>query len=146
MWEDTQGDNIVEPLFTDVTIVHRTQDERTITKANGHVQFVGYYDAFEIHPDINDDIYYLTSDNQLKHTAKTRTLKACRAYFQFSDEAQAHQMMLDFGTDIDDPTAIVGTDAISLSTEWYTLSGLRLNGKPTAKGIYLNGGKKVVVK
>ena len=146
MWEDTQGDNIVEPLFTDVTIVHRTQDERTITKANGHVQFIGYYDAFEIHPDINDDIYYLTSDNQLKHTAKTRTLKACRAYFQFSDEAQAHQMMLDFGTDIDDPTAIVGTDAISLSTEWYTLSGLRLNGKPTAKGIYLNGGKKVVVK
>ena len=29
---------------------------------------------------------------------------------------------------------------------WLTLSGVRLNGKPTAKGIYVNGGKKVVIK
>lgn len=29
---------------------------------------------------------------------------------------------------------------------WYTLSGIRLTAKPTAKGIYVNGGKKVVIK
>ena len=29
---------------------------------------------------------------------------------------------------------------------WYTLSGLRLNAQPTAKGIYIRNGKKVVVK
>lgn len=29
---------------------------------------------------------------------------------------------------------------------WYTLSGMRLTAKPTAKGIYVNGGKKVVIK
>ena len=29
---------------------------------------------------------------------------------------------------------------------WYTLDGRKLNGKPTAKGIYINGGRKVVVK
>ena len=29
---------------------------------------------------------------------------------------------------------------------WYTLQGARLNGKPTQRGIYIHGGKKVAVK
>lgn len=30
--------------------------------------------------------------------------------------------------------------------EWYTLGGMRLAGKPTTKGIYVNNGQKVVIK
>ena len=29
---------------------------------------------------------------------------------------------------------------------WYDLSGRKLQGKPTAKGLYINNGKKVVIK
>jgi hypothetical protein len=29
---------------------------------------------------------------------------------------------------------------------WYTISGMKLNGKPTTKGIYIYNGKKVVIK
>ena len=29
---------------------------------------------------------------------------------------------------------------------WYTLDGVRLSGKPTKKGLYINNGKKVVIK
>lgn len=29
---------------------------------------------------------------------------------------------------------------------WYTLDGIRLDGKPTQKGIYVNKGKKVIIK
>ena len=29
---------------------------------------------------------------------------------------------------------------------WYTLNGVKLQGAPTEKGIYINNGKKVVVK
>ena len=29
---------------------------------------------------------------------------------------------------------------------WYDLSGRKLDGKPTQKGLYINGGKKVMVK
>ena len=29
---------------------------------------------------------------------------------------------------------------------WYTLDGLKLNGKPTQKGLYINNGKKVAIK
>ena len=30
--------------------------------------------------------------------------------------------------------------------EWYDLSGRKLDGKPTQKGLYIHNGKKVVVK
>jgi hypothetical protein len=29
---------------------------------------------------------------------------------------------------------------------WYTIGGMKLQGAPTQKGIYINNGKKVVVK
>ena len=32
------------------------------------------------------------------------------------------------------------------STIWYNLAGQKLNGKPSVPGIYINGGKKVLVK
>ena len=32
------------------------------------------------------------------------------------------------------------------SEVWYTLDGVRLSGKPSTKGIYINNGKKVVIK
>ena len=31
------------------------------------------------------------------------------------------------------------------SESWYSISGLKLNGKPTAEGIYIHNGKKIVV-
>ena len=33
-----------------------------------------------------------------------------------------------------------------MSEVWYDLSGRRLNAKPHAKGIYINNGKKIVIK
>jgi hypothetical protein len=29
---------------------------------------------------------------------------------------------------------------------WYDLNGRKLDGKPTQKGIYINGGKKIAIK
>ena len=37
-----------------------------------------------------------------------------------------------------------GSEAVA--DAWYTLDGRRLQGKPTASGIYINNGKKVVIK
>ncbi len=37
-------------------------------------------------------------------------------------------------------------DKQKVDNAWYTLDGRRLAEKPTAKGIYINGGKKIVVK
>ena len=46
----------------------------------------------------------------------------------------------------DDPSAISTIAADSQSNEWYNLNGQKLNGKPVAPGIYINGGKKVIIK
>lgn len=46
-----------------------------------------------------------------------------------------------------EPTGIgVITGEKSGDNVWYTLSGMRLNGEPTIKGIYIYNGKKVLVK
>ena len=51
----------------------------------------------------------------------------------------------DDGTTAIDPARLYDLNA-SLSVAWYDLSGRRLPAKPTAKGVYVIGGKKVVVK
>ena len=33
-----------------------------------------------------------------------------------------------------------------INDSWYTINGVKLNGKPTEKGIYIHRGRKVVVK
>jgi len=39
------------------------------------------------------------------------------------------------------------TGELSFDSEvWYTLDGVRLSGKPTKKGLYINNGRKVVIK
>ena len=37
-------------------------------------------------------------------------------------------------------------DSLSEEGKWFTLDGRRLNGKPTAKGIYIHNGKKTFIK
>ena len=45
-----------------------------------------------------------------------------------------------------EPTAISGVETVVNDGAWYTLSGVKLDGKPTEKGIYICNGKKVVIK
>ena len=44
------------------------------------------------------------------------------------------------------PDAISTIAVDSQSNDWYNLNGQKLNGKPVAPGIYINGGKKVIIK
>lgn len=143
-WGSNEGEDIVNPVFTGVTIDSRT--DRNITKADGHVSFIGYYDAFTVTPS-DDYIYYMTAGNQLKHTAKERVLKACRAYFQFSDEAKSKPFVLDFAEENSATgIAIVGSATAKEKTgDWYTINGVRIE-KPVRKGLYILNGQKVVIK
>ena len=144
-WDNTEGteENIVNPVFPSVTIA--STEGQTITMANGDVKFIGYYDAFNIN-ETNTDIYYMTVDNTLKHTAKARTLLACRAYFRFTEAAAARSFVLDFG---DMTTEISNTEITEITEkvgDWYTLDGVKHGEQPTHKGIYIKDGKKVVIR
>ena len=81
----------------------------------------------------------------------TASVDPFRAYFEPTTTA-AFATSLDIGfVNGDNTTAIQTIDdsipsVINGATEWFTLDGRRLNEKPTAKGIYILNGKKVVVK
>ncbi|MBR4757954.1 MAG: hypothetical protein IK084_04010, partial [Bacteroidaceae bacterium] len=48
---------------------------------------------------------------------------------------------------VDEPTAIRFVSIDNLDGEgWYTLSGIKLNGKPAQKGVYIHNGRKKIVK
>ncbi len=157
MWNKAEGydtadpatRDITEPVFTDVTVVSSPDADRTISLLDGAVKFVGYYDPFGITAD-DTDIYYMTANNTLKHTGVARTLLACRAYFQFSDEsAAARQITLNFGDD--ETTRIIELknsriEELKSEDGWYTVDGVKLDKQPTRKGLYIHNGRKVVIK
>ncbi len=157
MWNKAEGydtadpatRDITEPVFTDVTVVSSPDADRTISLLDGAVKFVGYYDPFGITAD-DTDIYYMTANNTLKHTGVARTLLACRAYFQFSDEsAAARQITLNFGDD--ETTGIIELknsriEELKSEDGWYTVDGVKLDKQPTRKGLYIHNGRKVVIK
>ena len=37
-------------------------------------------------------------------------------------------------------------NSVNDNDAWYTLSGIKLPGKPTANGVYIHGGKKLIIK
>ncbi len=142
--EDTKCPTIIDPVFYGVSVSEENND---FVSDDGHVNFIGYYDAFTVSPSDNPLVYYLTAGNTLKYTTKERTLKACRAYFTFtaSDGGSAN----DFTFDIDFGNGTNSIQDVRTDNEegtWYDLSGRCLNGKPTQKGIYVNEGHKVVIK
>ena len=59
-----------------------------------------------------------------------------------SSHAKAFCVVTDSGA-----TAIHAMDDVESDHKaWYTLQGIRLNGKPTKKGVYIHGGKRIYVK
>ena len=77
----------------------------------------------------------------------TVTVKGGEAYLNVEPVVNASRLTIRFT----DTITISGIDDILLdaaatSGAWYTLQGIRLNGKPGKPGIYVHQGRKVVVK
>jgi hypothetical protein len=72
-------------------------------------------------------------------------IKGFRAYFVLDDPAAVRSISMDFG---DGATLMnsVGENSEQLADEWYSVDGRKLSGRPTAKGVYINNGKKTIVK
>ena len=76
-----------------------------------------------------------------------KTLGVGKAYLTYSGTTAPGF----FGLDVDNEntTAINEhelNESHELSGAWYTLSGVRLNAKPTQKGLYIVNGKKIMIK
>ena len=145
-WDNT-GANLVNPVFTGVTIDNTNRD---VDFTGG--SFMGTYAPLEITDANRSKVLLLSGNNKLGYAKTDRTiankkaLGTCRAYFYFSDSQTARSFVMNFGDDDTQTTGIVHTE-ITESTEMadaiYDLQGRRIE-KPK-KGLYIHGGKKVLV-
>ncbi len=147
-WE-TPADNLVNPTFDNVVITGGTEDIQTSV-----VDFVGITSPLTF--EANDKtVLYLGNSNNLYYPNSSMTINSCRAYFRLNGitagdiEQQGGRIILNF---IDDDKMITGIKDIENGKSgvdndtWYTLDGRKLLDKPTRRGVYIHGGKKIVVK
>ena len=94
-----------------------------------------------------EDIYCLNFDGNKFELDNSSA--PFRAYFK-ANESNSPKICLSIGNG-GDTTSLseelrVKSEEFTTATEWYTLDGRRLKGKPTAKGLYIVNGQKVIVK
>ena len=122
---------------------------------SSYVDFVGSFSPVSLTGG-DKSVLYLGADNKLYYPSADMTVGSCRAVFRLKDitagdlPAGTRRFVLNFG-DGDETTGIISIDNGQLIIDnsmdaWYTLDGRRLTGKPTAKGLYINNGRKVVIK
>ena len=164
--------NLINPYFTDVTItatapvpVGFSPKADPGAAADYDITFTGNFGPVSIPAAGDDTKLYLGSGNTLYWPSAAMTIGSCRALFQLnngltagepssSGEQQVRAFSLSFSGSADDSSAS-GIAVVSPATDadgdvraprWYTLDGIRLDGKPTRKGLYIHNGRKVVVK
>ena len=127
-----------------------------LTFADGAVTFCGTFNALAV-PAGDKRMLFLGANNSLHYPSSTSTtnINAFRAYFQLADDIEAGEpinavrtIVLNFGDGDGDSTGIASMSDVrsKMSDVWFDLSGRKLSGKSAKKGVYINNGKKVVIK
>ena len=159
-WEGASG-SVSNPVFTNVIIDATAPTPVTFANnanTGGDCKFVGQYSPFSIvasgatgndQGNLNE-ILMLGSGSTLGYSKNERLLKTfrCHFYVPANGGAGARAFVMDFGDGDGEQTGIISITADQRSTDGatYTLDGRKLNGKPTAKGVYIQNGRKVVIK
>ena len=142
-WES--DDNIVNPVFSGITI-NNVQDD--VTSEDAKVTLTGIYSPKDIAGE-DRSILYLGAGGNLYYPDRAMTINAFRAYFNvdISDApAGVRDFVMNFGEETTGILSLSPNPSPNREGRWYTIDGRRLSGKPTAKGVYINNGRKVVIK
>lgn len=131
-----------------VTIVEGTPSKTTVSG----IDFIGSYSATTDIPASGDGYtYYFVSDNKLWKTASSgdaNTMKGTRAYFKVPGTAAARLKGFVFDNDettgIGDATRLNDKGKMTNDKIFFNLSGQRVS--KAKKGLYIVGGKKMIVK
>lgn len=147
-YEHINYTELSDPVFTNVTI--NATDNSVQTEV---VDFIGTYSAIELDASMTD-VLYLGSNNTLRWPKGNTRLKSCRAAFVLKGaaagaDAAATRVLIDFGDG--EVTGIETLERIPVltgedSNVFYTLDGRRMTGSQLPRGIYINKGKKVIIK
>ena len=141
---------IVNPTFEGVNL--NADAPTAVTSDDGKVSFTGCYSPVSIDGEDNT-MLYLGAGNTLYYPNAAMTIGAFRAHFTLNGigdpNAGVRAFKLNFGDD-DNATGIISVHdsgfMVNGSDAWYSLDGRKLDGKPTQRGIYINNGKKTIIK
>ena len=150
------GDDIVSPVFSGVTIdadADGNYDTETASPAvttDERVRFLGTYKSTTFDAE-DKSILLMGGGNTLYYPATGAGIGAQRAYFKIGEDGAAAPRLTRFSIDFgegDNATGIINVSAEARNNAdgWYSLDGRKLVGKPRQNGIYINNGKKVVIK
>ena len=154
---DTQNPTIFEPEFKGVAI-NETPVNVSFGSGDSQVRFIGTYDYIAFNGETfteDKNILFLGGENKLYYPEKGASIGACRAYFKIGADGAGARRITAFNLNFGDAaveTGIINIEHGTLNIEhsagagWYTLDGRRLSDKPAKKGLYINNGKKVVIK
>ena len=146
--DKVMNDNTDPVEFTGVTILD--SDYNADVNENTGIQFIGFYDA-KIGVTDHDFWYHPTGGYDARYGGKAdpnRYLRPLNAYVQTPAGSAAKVIYVEDpvqGVTAIESISAEGAEAIPVQG-WYTINGIKLEGVPTEKGIYINNGKKVVIK
>ena len=143
--QSVEGD-LQSPIFSGVAVSSTTP--AAVTFPGG--KFVGCYSPVGFTANDKTKLY-VGADNSLYWPNAAMTVNAFRAYFDLSSTAGVRNFVLNLGDEDMTGIATLSDDA-NPDGVWYNLSGRKLDGKPSKKGVYIHStsgslqGKKVVIK
>lgn len=137
-WEDMSGEN-----FT--ATGKWPGDAVTATKTIDGKKW--YYKTYRIAKRDNMISFVFNTDSGNTQTINVYDLKK-DTYIEISDEkdSQKHYTIKDVTDQISTGINIQTVDNTRISTIWYDMQGRRYNHRPTQPGVYINGGKKIMIR
>jgi hypothetical protein len=153
MWAEPNT-NIVNPVFSGVTVSSATNNyDSGADDGDLRVRFLGTYKSTEF-TTTDQSILFIGAENNLYYPepsgGQNPVIGACRAYFKIGDGTALARQLTAFNIDFGDETngiENVQRSGFNVQSEsWFTLDGRKLNGKPARAGVYINNGRKVVIK
>lgn len=152
--QDIPNETIID--FGSQTIVAPTVGG-TVVDAGGDCKFVGTYEKKTVTKDDDAAIWFMLGNDAewayIKADSPNKwDIVPFAAYIDMSAVPAGARNFTFYAEELDGSTTAIksiSTDnnGSKLSGEgWYNLNGTKLNGAPTKKGIYIQNGKKVIVK
>ena len=110
----------------------------------GH-KFIGTYEGHDVTSADKSEYYYSSKQKKFVNASGTTHIGRMRAYLK--DTSNSAKMI-----SVEEPNGT--TDIQNITAEgkaidaegWYNLNGVKLQGAPTQKGVYIKDGKKVIIK
>ena len=154
-YDDNPTDyDITDPVFTGVTV---SNVNTPVTSSDGNVEFRGNYSPVAL-PGNDASNLYLGTQNKLYWPSADKNIKSFRAYFHVALDGNqpARNIVVNLGEDsptsvgeIQDSRFKIQDSGFKIQDSgddvWYDLNGRKYTERPTKPGLYIHGGKKVVI-